>query len=85
MEERYFFLSRKYYSAGLAQAFQKSGLGWKLLEEVYADYKENIYPILQDMAIRLVSDFNQKKKELIIRSGAMIYMSYMVGQKNQNM
>lgn len=45
----------------IEQAFKKSGLKWTRLEEIYQDYKEKVYPTLQDISGRLVTTLNQQK------------------------
>ena len=50
----------------LEQTFKRSGLDWKKLEAIYEDYKEENYPMLQDLSSRLVADFNQEKRNLRI-------------------
>lgn len=48
----------------LQRTFDRSGLGWERLEEIYVDYKEKTCPILQDLSGQLVTDLNQKKMDI---------------------
>lgn len=48
----------------LDHIFKRSGLDWKLLERIYEDYNENMYPLMQDLAGRLVEDLNQRRKKM---------------------
>lgn len=48
----------------LQQTFDRSGLEWERLEEIYSDYEEKIYPGLQELSSRLVAEFTQKKKDI---------------------
>lgn len=52
----------------LEQTFQKSGLEWKLLEEIFEDYKEKFYPLLQKLAHKLVTDFHTAKSNMRIEN-----------------
>ncbi len=45
----------------LEKTFEKSNLGWNLLEEIYEDYTVNIYPMLQELSGKLIIDLNQRK------------------------
>ena len=50
----------------LEQTFEKTGLSWQLLEQIYVDYKEKNYPRLQDLSGQLVAKLNQKKNNMRI-------------------
>lgn len=52
----------------LEQTFQKSGLEWKILEEIFEDYKEKFYPLLQELAHELVTDFHTVKSNMRIEN-----------------
>ncbi|MDE6386746.1 MAG: hypothetical protein K2L82_02930 [Lachnospiraceae bacterium] len=52
----------------LEQTFQKSGLEWKLLEDIYDDYREKVYPLFQELAGRLVTSFHTMKKNMRIEN-----------------
>lgn len=48
----------------LEETYQRSGIDWKILEEIYDDYTNNHYDILQRNALALVNDLENQKKEL---------------------
>lgn len=50
----------------LEQTFEKSGLNWQLLEQIYKDYEGKFYPLLQELSSQLVVEFNQEKKNIRI-------------------
>ena len=48
----------------LQRTFDRSGLEWKRLEEIYLDYNKNAYTLLQDLSSRLVAELMQKRKDI---------------------
>ena len=48
----------------LQRTFDRSGLEWKRLEEIYLDYNKNAYTLLQDLSSRLVAELIQKRKDI---------------------
>lgn len=55
-----YFLS-KY---NLRQTFEKAGVAWKTLQDIYEDYKKNRYSQMQDLAKQLVVDLELEKKKI---------------------
>jgi len=60
MLDRKWFLE-KYH---LEQTYEKSKLDWNLLEEIYDEYNEKIYSVLQELANQMIVALNQRKKEM---------------------
>ncbi len=48
----------------LQRIFDRSGLEWQRLVEIYLDYSKNAYPVLQDLSGRLVEELTQKRKDI---------------------
>ena len=48
----------------LERSFAKSGLVWEKLQEIYEDYKNHGYPLMQDLSDRLTADMERTKKKM---------------------
>lgn len=48
----------------LEQSFERSGLMWETLQEVYEDYEKTVYPLMQKLSDSLTADLERQKKEI---------------------
>lgn len=47
----------------LEQSFERSGLMWETLQEVYEDYEKTVYPLMQKLSDSLTADLERQKKK----------------------
>lgn len=48
----------------IEQIFAKSGLDWNILEGIYKDYSEKVYPVLMECAGQGIAELMQKKADI---------------------
>lgn len=60
----------------LEDAYQRSGLDWNVLEEIYNDYADNHYEDLQKIACELVNVLEERKNKLSDSERAKVHAIY---------